>query len=208
MIKAIIFDYDGVIADSFANVFEAYKKICGHFQVACPETIDDFRKVYGYSYMECLENLGIDENDFLEANSIYKNEIIKSEHQIFAGISDVIKKLSEKYKLYLVSASHSEEVIPKIVKFGLLGFFEGIYCGADQNTRKSAMIIDLLNENNYSPDEVISIGDRAIDYEVAQKAGISDDNIILVTYGWGLDKNRIGKVKIADAPGDILKFIN
>ena len=45
------------------------------------------------------------------------------------------------------------------------------------------------------------------DYEAAQKAGIPDENIILVTYGWGLDQSRIGNVKIADTPEDIFKFI-
>jgi phosphoglycolate phosphatase-like HAD superfamily hydrolase len=66
----------------------------------------------------------------------------------------------------------------------------------------------LISENNYSQDEVISIGDRAIDYKVAKEAGLNDDNIILVTYGWGLDKSKIGNVKIADKPNDVLNFIN
>jgi len=207
MIKAIIFDYDGVIVDSFGSVFEAYKKICRHFKVPCPKTIEDFRKTYGHNYVECLSNLGIPERDRTEANSIFKKEIIKMDHDIFIGIFEVIRKLRKRYKLFLVSASHSEEVLLKLERFGLIDSFTKIYCGANQSIRKNVMIIDLLKENGYSPDEVISIGDRAIDYEVAKKADISDNNIILVTYGWGLNKNEIGKVKIADSPKEILNFI-
>ena len=69
------------------------------------------------------------------------------------------------------------------------------------------MVASLLSENKYLSDEIISIGDRAIDYEVSKKAGIDDNNIILVDYGWGLDKSKIGKVKIANNPKEILSLI-
>ncbi|HZJ40776.1 MAG TPA: HAD family hydrolase [Candidatus Saccharimonadales bacterium] len=207
MKKAIIFDYDGVIVDSFVSVFAVYKKTCQRFGVSCPETLEDFRKIYGYNYRECLSNLGVAEKDFPEASGIYKREIIKIDHELFLGIREVIEKLSKKYKLYLISASHSEEVCPKIASFGLTNFFEKIYCGNDNRERKSEMFLDLFKEKNYSPTDVISIGDRAVDYEVAKKVGLADEDIILVTYGWGLDRNRIGHVNIANNPGEILSFI-
>ena len=196
MIKAIIFDYDGVIVDSFGSVFEVYKIICQRFGVVCPETLEDFRHIYGYNYMECFINLGIKEENFTEAKEIYKNEISQMEHGLFLGIAEVIRELSVNYKIYLVSASHSDEILPKIKKFNLTHYFEKIYCCADYGVRKSEMFIDLIRKNNYLPEELISIGDRAIDYEVAQRADIPDSNVILVTYGWGLDKSKIGKVNI------------
>jgi phosphoglycolate phosphatase len=208
MIKVIIFDYDGVIVDSFGSVFESYKVICNRFNVCCPDSIEDFRKMYGYSYIDCYKNLGIKEENFGEAYDIFQTEIIKREHGIFPEILEVIQKLSKTYKLFLVTASHSNEVLPKLKKFNLTDYFEKIYCGADDRIRKSDLFNELLSVNNYSTSEIISIGDRAIDYDVAKKVGISDDNIILVTYGWGLDKSRIGKVNIAESPIDILNFLN
>ncbi len=139
MLKAIIFDYDGVIVDSFPNVFAVYRKICQKLGIAFPEDIETFRSIYGYSYFECLKNLGISVDDFDVVQSMFKDEIIKTEHKIFKGMPEVIAELVKKYKLLLVSSSHSQEVLPKINKLGLAGSFEKIYCGADQKIFKSAL---------------------------------------------------------------------
>ena len=207
MIKAIIFDYDGVIADSFPGVFEVYRKVCAHFKISCPENIEDFRIIYGYKFTECLKNLGIGENNFDEAFSIYGEEINKMEYGVFDNILDVIKELKKEYKLYLISSSHSKEVLPKIEKFKLANFFEKIYCGADQKRSKSELFQAFLVEYDYLPNEVISLGDRAIDYDSSRKAGLPEENIILVNYGWGLDKSRIGNSKVAENPQLILTLI-
>jgi phosphoglycolate phosphatase-like HAD superfamily hydrolase len=208
MKKAIIFDYDGVIVDSFPSVYQVYKKTCERFGVAYPETLEKFRRTYGYNYSECLTNLGIKKEDFAEASKIYKTEIVKIKHEIFPGIKDVIIKLSQKYKLYLVTASHIAEVLPKIKDFGLDGFFVNVYCGDGNSGRKAEMFLDLFQAEGYQPSEVTSIGDRAVDYDVAKKVGLADEDIILVTYGWGLDRSRIGRANIADHPEEILNFIN
>lgn len=207
MIKAIIFDYDGVIVDSFEGVFEVYKKICKNFRIAPPGDIDEFRKIYGYNYLECLDNLGIKEKDFGKANEIFSEEIVEIDHDIFENIAKVIEKLSAEHDLYLVSASSEKEILPRMKKFGLFDFFQEIYSGADKKMQKSEMFKETMNNFNYSPDEVITIGDRAIDYDASKKAGLDDENIILVTYGWGLNKKVIGDAKIANNPKEILNLI-
>lgn len=210
MIKAIIFDYDGVIVDSFVNVFAVYKKICQHFGVTCTNDINEFRKIYGYNYKECLKNLGIKEENTDQVNEIFKQEIVKARHAVFAGVAEVIATLSRQYKLYVVSSSYSEEVLSKLQEADLLKFFQKIYCGADEdfNQSKSVLMKKFFAENDYAPDEVLSIGDRAVDYAASKAVDMPDDNIILVTYGWGLDLDKIGGVtKLADQPSDILKFV-
>lgn len=203
MKKAIVFDYDGVIVDSFPSVYQVYQNTCGRFGVSYPETLEKFRQLYGYNYLECLRNLGIQPEDFAEASKIYQTEIVKIKHEIFPGIKDVVINLSQKYKLYLITASHSDEVLPKIKEFGLEDFFVKIYCGDGNSGRKVEMFLDLFQTEGYQPSEIISIGDRAVDYDVAKKVGLADEDIILVTYGWGLDRSRVGQANIATNPAEI-----
>lgn len=83
MLRSIIFDYDGVIVDSFISVFEVYEKICKRFKVAYQKTLEEFRKLYGYNYKELQKNLGIDEKDADEVGKIFSAEIVKKLHGVF-----------------------------------------------------------------------------------------------------------------------------
>ncbi|KKR54232.1 MAG: putative phosphatase [Parcubacteria group bacterium GW2011_GWA2_40_23] len=207
MLKAIIFDYDGVIVDSFISVFEVYEKICKRFDVAYPKTLEEFRKLYGYNYKELQKNLGIDEKDADEVGKIFSVEIVKKKHGTFLGIVDVIKELSHKYKIFLVSAAMSAEILPRIEEFGLKNVFEKFYCGWDQKIKKSDLMKSIFSEYNYTPDELVAIGDRAIDYDAAKTAGFNDNHLIMVNYGWGLDKKAIGQALVAETPHDIVGLV-
>lgn len=207
MLKTIIFDYDGVIVDSFISVFEVYQKICARFNLACPATLEDFRKVYGYSYKDLQKNLGIRSEDADEVGKIFKAEIVQKKHGVFPGIVDVIKELSKSYKIFVVSAAFPEEILRRIDEFGLNGVFENIYCCNNTGVKKNELMTNMIKEYGYSVDEVVAIGDRAIDYDAAHMAGIPDKNLIMVNYGWGLDKNAIGQARIAETPHEILQLI-
>ena len=73
--------------------------------------------------------------------------------------------------------------------------------------KKGHIIAEILADNNWRNQEAIYIGDRQIDYDISKQAGLPDENIILVTYGWGLDLGKVGKSNIAHSPKEIEKII-
>ena len=206
-IKAIIFDYDGVIVDSFKSVFEVYKIICAGCNGKCPNDIEEFRKLYGYNYIECRKNLGISDDLHEKAMQIFKREIVNKEHKIFDNIPKVISELNKRYRLFLVSAAYEEEVMKHLNKVDIAKYFEKISCNSGK-IKKRERIKNILAANNFSTDEVISIGDRTVDYDSAKKIGLADENIIIVSYGWGYDEKKVTIKNIAHQPEDILKIID
>jgi len=207
MIKLIIFDYDGVIVDSFPNVYDVYRIICKKIGKSCPENFEDFKKVYGHSSSECYSQLGFSEEESVKGNLIFKEEILKKKPKPFEKIVEVLKKLHQDYKLAVISSSYKEEVEQKLEKLKLLKLFNFILAKESHVSRfeKTESIKKIMNKLTIKPDEVLLIGDRNVDFIEGSKAGLN--NIILVDYGWGYDLAEIPKYNqksIVKKPEDIL----
>lgn len=210
MIKLIIFDYDGVIVDSFPNVHEVYKIICKKFGKSCPEDLEDFKKVYGHSSSECYSQLGFSEEERIKGNMIFKEEILKKEPKPFEGIVEVLKELHKNYKIAVISSSYKEEVEQKLRKLGLLDLFDFILAKESHVGRfeKTESIKKVMGDLAMKPEEVLLIGDRNVDFIEGSKAGLS--NILLVDYGWGYNLEEIPQYKqkvLVKNPKDILEAV-
>ena len=59
MIKAIIFDYDGVLFDSVAVGFEAYRNITDYLKLNRIRTMEEFRSAQRHGYKMLLDDWGI-----------------------------------------------------------------------------------------------------------------------------------------------------
>src|SRR3989344_1670866 len=196
MIKTIIFDYDGVIVDSFPSVHKTYLIICKQLGKKCPTDFEKFKEIYGYGSKELMNNLSIYGEEVDKANYIYRQEIIKTNSPIFEGIKEVIVKLSESYNLVLISSSPREEVMHKLEKYGLSKKFNLIFASDSGGAmRKVEAIQEAIKRLGADPKEVIMIGDRVVDFNEGVEAGLSENNIMIVDYGWGYDKDKVPKQK-------------
>jgi phosphoglycolate phosphatase len=211
MIKLIIFDYDGVIVDSFSTVHEIYRIAAEKLNKACPEDINEFRKVYAHSSRECYSNLGYSEEEKVRANLIFKEEVLKKEPKPFENIFEVIKTLHKDYKLAVVSSNYKAEIEQKLEKLGVLETFDFVLAREDDNIErfeKTESIKKIINDLAIKSDEALLIGDRMIDFVEGSKAGLK--NILLVDYGWGYDIAEIPEYKqevLVKSPKDILEAV-
>lgn len=191
---SLIFDLDGTLWDSSANVVVAWQK--------AKEQVDYIREdftrhmihsITGMTYKAIFETLlpYLNEEQREEFKTIagkYELEILYEKGgDLYPGLEEALKKLSEKYRLFIVSNCQSGyiEVFFKIS--GFEHYFTGHQCYGTKNQPKAENIIDIINDNNLKAP--VYVGDTLGDYNAATKAGVP---FIFVDYGFGkVDEGQV-----------------
>lgn len=212
MIKLIIFDYDGVIVDSFSNVHRVYKIICKKLNKNCPNDFDSFKEVYGEHHLHFYDKLNFTDDEREKADIIFKKEIIKQKTNVFNEIDKLLKDFHKKYKLFILTSNYKEEVINKLTKHNILRYFDKIIGKETYSIKrfeKVEIIKKILKDYDLNQDEVVLIGDRNVDFKEGVDAGLK--HILLVDYGWGYDKLKIPEWEqkfVVKKPIDLIKAID
>jgi len=210
MIKLIIFDYDGVLVDSFPCIYDTYKKICANLGKTIPSTIKGFSVIYDHNFLETYAALGIlTEQEKRRAEDIYIEETAKQDPQVFAGTKEVLENLSKNYELVIISSNYQWEVEKKIQKNSLIKFFSEIIGKADAEVKefhKGEAMKSIVKQKKLSFDEVVVIGDRDVDFHTAKEVGI--EKVLLVEYGWGYKKGVSSVPFHIHAPKELIKAIS
>jgi phosphoglycolate phosphatase len=208
-IKTIIFDYDGVIVDSFPNIHAVYQIICKKLGKKCPAKFEDFKKVYGYNSREFLKNSGFEGEEIIKFDGLFKEEIIKQEPKFFNNIDNIIKKLGKKYRLILVTSNSQQEVDSKLKMLGVHEHFDIVLGGKTLGPlKKTGVFEEIVKHLKLKKEEILVIGDRLNDYHNAKDAGLN--NVILVEYGYGYEKSKIPDHEqsiIVKKPLDLIKAV-
>lgn len=183
MFKGVLFDLDGVIADTAAFHFSAWKNLIRkHFQMELPDELEE--KTKGVSREDSLKvildhlNLTVTDDCFtalcIEKNNAYIEalDVLNSDY-ILPGILEFIITLrSNGIKLALASASKNGPLI--LEKLGLLDTFDAIADPAKVTQGKPAPDIFLaaIADLELAPSDCIGIEDAVAGVTAINAAGI------------------------------------
>lgn len=173
MIKLVIFDFDGTVADSKSVYYSSINKHLnplGFSRKRIDEAID-----LGMNLGETLKKFVPGaiyrwwiRRKIMKDVLIETNEVRKC-HDI-SHIKDIhIKKI-------LVSNSLREFVCPVLKHLKARQYFNRVYCADDFNDKKK-FILTYLKIHGIRPNEAFYIGDRVADVKLAKKLGLH--NIII-----------------------------
>ena len=200
MKKGIIFDMDGTLWDSAAQVAESWNIAAGKEGYEYNITADDIMAVMGKPmdelaslifknepkevYMKLLDVCGDYENEYLRQNGAV----------LYPDLRPVMEKLKEMgYHLYIVSNCQSGYIEAFLDYYKFHDLFEDIECYGNNNKQKNENISLIVNRNNL--DKAVYVGDIQGDYEATTKAGLP---FIHAAYGFGkinADVDRINSLK-------------
>lgn len=177
----IIFDYDGVLADTLDDLIQFGQEACNQLGVKHVVTKDDLSNLEVMSFATYGRACEVPENLVDEFVKICLKLFAEKETPpaIFAGLSEVIRHLSTNHKIAIVTTNSSQNVHAFLVKHGLDGCIDAVY-GVDTPGSKAQKISLAQSRFLEKEEAVFMIGDALSDVRAAKEAGVTS---IAVTWG-------------------------
>ncbi len=200
-IKAVAFDFDGTLADSFPSFVCAVAYALGRQ----PFTTEEVEELRQHSVQDVIKILNV-KNVSLPWLLIRCNrEIARHESQIviFAGIAGVLERLSRNgYKLYIVSSHSKKDIRLFLERYQLGGYIDHVYARVGL-WGKPKKLKKILNRGNFTKGELVFVGDEIRDIEAAKQAGTR-----CVAVAWGFNGRDSLKLrhpsKLVDKPEELI----
>lgn len=173
--KAVLFDFDGVIADTMEDLFSAWKNAFSDFGIEIKK--EDYFVLEGLKQVNVAKTLGKNLNpDFYEEISKLKTRYYLENFKLIFydhiyEIVDNLKKANK--KLAIVSASPREK-LEKTVPKDFLEKFDAVVCSEDYLNGKPnpEPYLTAMNKLNLNPEECIVIENAPLGIRSAKAAGI------------------------------------
>ena len=206
MIKALIFDFDGTIADTLPFAVNTAIELNRELKLLEEDKID-IEKFRGMSSEDFYKSLGISKFKLFIYTFKFLNRLNKNIEGLvtFDGLPEVLKTLKDKEIILGIVTSNTVGIVNKFIKDDQIEYFDFIkQCRfVFGKGRKIKRIVRKLGIKN---DEVIYIGDETRDIKAARDAGVK---VASVTWGYNVE-NVLSEAKpdyILRRPQDILTLI-
>jgi len=181
----LVFDWDGTIVDSTAMIATCIQKAAADLGLTVP-TLDQASHVIGLGLLDALAravpDLAADRVD--EFSARYRHHYFACEPEIvlFDGVRDLLVERAEAGLPLAVATGKSRRGLARAFESTGLGqLFESSRCADETHAKPHpAMLLELADELNVSPERIVMIGDTTHDLQMANAAGAG---AVGVTYG-------------------------
>lgn len=197
--KLIIFDFDGVLADTEEFCYKIHKDVNKTL------TWKEWQSFCDGNFIDGIINASkngpyIVPSDFTER---YKNEIEKI--NVHEALHEAILSLKINYQVAIVSSTSGNLISNFLKKENLFDYFSDIL-GVEVDANKTTKINSLLKKYNLKPNDTIFVTDTLGDILEAKKSNVKS---IGVTWGLHERKNleKGNPVFIIDDPRDLENVI-
>ena len=216
MNKLAIFDCDGTLVDSGANIFSALSDAFGEHGLDVPPP-EVSRRVIGLSLVEAIATLVPDEERerHVVLADIYKRHFQRAraegrvEEPLFPGIADLLDALELDGWLLAVATGKSDRGLALCLDcHGFSKRFLSLQT-ADRHPSKPhpSMVHQAMADTGATPETTIVIGDTAFDMGMAVAAGATG-----IGAGWGYHEAHemldAGAIAVAETPLDVLTILS
>ena len=202
--KAVIFDFDGTIADTLPIAIECAESVLGDLGL----TDEKIKRYKNMTVRQLINELDVPYHRIPKyvviARSFIKQNIPKI--TVFQGLTEVIKQLHDSgYRLYIVSSNSVENINTILSNNELNQYFESIVGGVGV-FGKTIALKSTIKKYKIDKKTCIYIGDEVRDIKASNKVGLPIISVI-----WGFNGEQILSSNkpdfIAKEPADIVRII-
>jgi len=202
MLKAVIFDLDGVLLDNTQLIVEIFQEVARRSGVKVPDA------------KSIIATLGLIGKDMIEIvlgnGEKYRETLIQvwmereKEMKLMPGVEIVLKELKTK-KAVVTSAP---DLAAKRRLSDFMDYFEAIITqeSTEKHKPNAQPLLLACEKLGVKPEEAVYIGDRLIDFETAKNAGM--DFIGILSGGTSKEEfKKAGVEKIINSLGELLEIV-
>ncbi len=174
-IQFIVFDWDGTLMDSEAQIVSCLHAAIADLQLE-PMDDDTVKNVIGLGLKEAIDTLvpGRDKGFHQAFVDFYREHWFRSESSsLFEGVRETLEVLKQRNLVLGVATGKARRGLERVLdETGLGGFFDATRC-ADEALSKPhpQMLLELMETLDVAPGQTVMVGDTEYDMEMATNAG-------------------------------------
>jgi len=202
----ILFDFDGVLADTLNDLLQFGQEVCDELGVVHTAVKEDLSTLEVMSFATFGRQLEVPEAliDEFVRRCLDKVAAKESPPEIFAGLAEVVKELSAKHVLGVVTTNTSKNVRAFLAQHKLEDCIRAIY-GLEQPGTKAEKISQARDQFTAAGEAVYMIGDAVSDIHAAKQASVKS-----IAVSWGHQSlERLSNARpdhVVHSAGELLKL--
>lgn len=184
--KMMIWDWNGTLLNDAECCFNILNNLCRARGLKCLDTVDDYRRIFGFPVSKIYEQIGIDfsKESFEEISVEYTTQYEDTYHNygLHEHSLDLLKKNKDEGIINILLSASQIDILKKQAEVYKCDIYFDEILGLDNIYAHSKVELakEFINNTHISADDVVWIGDSVHDYECAKECGT---HCILVAQG-------------------------